>query len=173
MALQGKSIPDNPFATNLTDESYNRRIQHLRMPEHEFQQQHGEMFTCPTCRKQGYAHIDGDTATPDCNSCSKTREQLSMPQASWPKANRYVTERGEDATPMTMNDYLDKSHGDIIPRGGDLIKEDSLPTGPVVCAEHEERYRKGICGRGFRTMDGLLTHWSEDAEHPRLWPPGA
>ncbi len=177
MAIKGKDVPGHPEATNLTDISYNHRTQRLRMSESDYQDEFGQKFTCPTCRKTAYTYVEGGSDSPDCDSCWKVSEDLGLPHAKYEPAK-------PEGTPMDVATYRNHGWGSILKDNSDMsrelgIDEDSVhhtmnnfPKGPYVCTEPDQtrsKHQSPTCNQKFESLDDLTYHWTNDIEHHDDW----
>lgn len=136
---------DKDSGLNLTDISYNHRLEHLRMSEDEYREKFGDPYKCPTCRKDAYAYVEGGADSPDCDSCWVASEDLGLPKAKWDKPERpLIADKPDDFWNET--NYKSKDHGLHI---CDQISDTTGET----------------CGHIAESRWGLEEHWDHDPEH--------
>jgi hypothetical protein len=161
------SEPNKPL--ELTDIAYNHRSKNLRQSEEDYQDEHGEPFQCPTCRKHTYTYVEGGEDSPDCDSCWKSGEDIGLPLTKWSTDIPRVSDvdpsknREDNLTPMTVRQYSDHNWKSIIGESSD-----EFPKGPYSCHEPDP-FKMSVCRRKFNTIESLTDHWTNDPEHHDAW----
>lgn len=135
--------PDEPV--ELTDISYTHRQNNLRATEEEYQDKHGDLFQCPTCRKHAYTSIEGGSDSPDCDSCWSFSQNAGLPKAKWAQQNKPVIANQPDEF-WNESNYKSKEYG------------------LHYCGQEKED-GTGTCNYMAESRWGLEDHWENDPEH--------
>jgi hypothetical protein len=130
---------------NLTDISYNHRVNNLRMSEQEYQNTFGKPFTCSMCKKHAYSGVEGGTDSPECDSCWSTLEDAGVGHSSYPKPDKPI--------------FSDKPH--------EFWNESNYRSkdyGLHYCGQTNDMTGKP-CDYVAESRWGLEDHWDHDPEH--------